>query len=158
LGKQTALADFDTVYSLSKDNCMDPRCFMALLGKTAPCSTAQSARAQLIGHWDRVAAALQSGSAGTQSAVSQFLQTLPGLLESAAMRLDSEVVRHDAETNRQNAAIKASDLLRSKLVALARSEVVARDERIAGLLNSPSWRVTKPARFVMRNLKRLLGR
>jgi hypothetical protein len=46
----------------------------------------------------------------------------------------------------------------SKLLALARAEIVARDNRIATLYDSPSMRVTASLRFLMRSLKRLLGK
>lgn len=134
-GKYTSLAAFDTVYSLPKENVTDPDWFIARLGKTTPSPAALAARDQLQHHWDRVAAAFDHGFDGT-SAVSQFLQSLPGMLES------------DANRNEEL----------SKLLDLALSEIVTRDERIASILNSPSWKVTGPFRFVMRNLKRLVGK
>jgi lipopolysaccharide transport system ATP-binding protein len=45
-----------------------------------------------------------------------------------------------------------------KLLELARTEIVLRDDRIASLKNSPSMKVTAPLRFLMRNMKRLAGR
>jgi len=46
----------------------------------------------------------------------------------------------------------------NELLALARTEIVARDDTVARLRNSPSWKVTAPLRFMMRNLKRLAGK
>lgn len=146
VGKYTPLLRFDTIYSLPKEET-DPDWFVTRLGKTAPTTAARAARDQLAQHWDRVPAELDNGSTGTQSAVSQFLQPLPNLLESAATRHDAVVKASEA---------RSAEL--SKLLALARSEIVARDDRIVRLLNSPSWKFTTPFRFVMRNLKRLVGK
>src|SRR5207244_8193700 len=38
----------------------------------------------------------------------------------------------------------------NELLALARTEIVARDDTVARLRNSPSWKVTAPLRFMMR--------
>lgn len=173
LGKYTALSGFETVYSLPNETETDPHWFMTRLGKTTPTPAARAARNQLAQHWDRVAAVLDNGSTGTQRAVTQFLQSLPDLLESAAIRHDAAVKVSEQSADlrerikEQAAAIAAVESQNakergrigelSKLLALARAEIVARDDRIARLHNSPSWRVTTPARFVMRNLKRLVG-
>jgi lipopolysaccharide transport system ATP-binding protein len=145
VGKCSALSGFDPVYSLPKEAEMDPDWLIKRLGRTTPTPAAQAARDQLAQHWDRVAAVLDNGSAGTQPAVSQFLQSLPSLLESAA-------IRHDAAVK----AAEARSAEMRKLLDLARTEIVTRDDRIARLLSSPSWKVTTPFRFVMRNLKRLV--
>lgn len=39
----------------------------------------------------------------------------------------------------------------------SRADLQSRDDLIARLYDSPSWKVTAPARFLLRNLKRLLG-
>lgn len=114
VGKYTGLAGFETIYPLPNETETDPLWFVTRLGKTAPTPAALAARDQLAAHWDRIAAEINKGSTGTQRAVSEFLQSLPGLLESV----------QSAEVRR--------------------------------LLTSPSWKVTAPARFVMRNLKRLV--
>jgi lipopolysaccharide transport system ATP-binding protein len=120
VGKYTALSGFETVYSLER-GMADPDWFIKRLKKTAPIPAVQAARDQLIQHWDRVAVALDHGPTLTQPAVSQFFQSLPSLLEVAAVRSEEA----------QNAELRR-------------------------VLTSPSWKVTAPARFLMRNLKRLV--
>jgi lipopolysaccharide transport system ATP-binding protein len=196
VGRYTALSGFETVYSLPNEGETDPHWFITRLGKQTPTPAARAARDQLVQHWDRVAAVLDKGSTGTQSAVSQFFQSLPTLLESATTLYDEAVKASEAQSaalleqiNEQAAAIAAlesqnADLQQrineqasavaalesqnakepgrigelSKVLALARAEIVARDDRIARLLTSPSWKFTIPARFAMRNLKRLVGK
>lgn len=128
-GKYTSLVGFETVYPLPKETETDADWFITRLGKTTPTQPARAARDQLAQHWDRVAAVINKGSTGTQPAISEFLQSLPSLLESAA-------TGHDA-------AVKLSE---------------AQSVELRRLLTSPSWKVTAPARFVMRNLKRLVGK
>jgi len=113
-GKYTGLAGFETIYPLPKETETDPLWFVTCIGKTAPTPAALAAREQLTQHWDRIATEINKGSTGTQRAVSEFMQSLPGLFESVA-----------------SAELKS-------------------------FLTSPSWKVTAPARFVMRNLKRLV--
>ncbi len=175
VGKYTGLLGFETVYSLPKQTETDPDWFVTRLGKTAPTPAARAAGDQLALHWDRIAAVLDNGPACTQSAVSQFLQSLPSLLESAATRHDLAVRASEARSADQRrqidehaAAINALESQNTKeqgrsgelrkLVDLARSEIVARDDRITRLLDSPSWKFTIPFRFVMRNMKRLAGK
>ena len=120
VGKYTALSGFETIYPLPKETDTDPLWFVTRLGKTTPTRAALAARDQLAQHWDRVAAVIDDGSTDTQCAVSEFLQSLPNLLELAAGGWD------------------------------------AQGEELRRVLTSPSWKVTAPARFVMRNLKRLV--
>ncbi len=125
--KYTALSSFETIYPLTKETEIDPDWFIARLGKKCPSPAAGAALDQLAHHWDQIATILCEGSTATQPALNRFWQSLPNLLEAA-------------------------DEL-SKL----RMEIVARDDRIATLYNSPSMRVTAPLRFLFRSLKRLLG-
>jgi len=145
VGKYTALSRFETIYSLPDAAKTDPAWFRTRVGKTTPTPAARAAAEQLAQHWDRVSAVLQNGSTGTQRAVSQFLQSLPGLLEAAPTR---------GEVAPEASARRIAEL--SRLLDGARAEIRARDDRIATLLKSPSWKVTAPARFVTRNLKRLV--
>ncbi|HLG14271.1 MAG TPA: polysaccharide pyruvyl transferase family protein [Blastocatellia bacterium] len=176
VGKYTALSDFETVYALPAETTTDAQQFTARLGKTAPSAKARAALDQLSYHWDRIATIIREGETPTDGALNRFWQTLPGLLETAATRYD-DVVRasesRSAELQRridaqQAEASSALEMLNAerqgridelhRLLALARAEIVARDDRIAGLYESPSWKVTAPARFLMRNLKRLVGK
>ena len=130
--KYTALSDFETIFSLPKETDIDPQWFIARLGKRCPSQAACAALDQLAHHWNRIATILREGAAATQPALNRFWQSLPNLLEAA----DEQ----------------------GKLLAQARAEIVARDERIRTLYNSPSMRVTAPLRFLIRNLKRLVGK
>lgn len=130
--KYTALSDFETIFSLPKEAEIDPHWFITRLGKNRPSPAARAALDQLAHHWDHIATILREGAAATQPALNRFWQSLPNLLEAADER--------------------------GKLLAQARAEIIARDDRIATLYNSPSMRVTAPLRFLMRNLKRLTGK
>lgn len=127
--KYTALSGFETIFPLPKETEIDPHWFITRLGKNRPSQAAYAALDQLAHHWDHIATILREGATATQPALNRFWQSLPNLLEAA-------------------------DEL-SKLLAQARAEIVARDDRIATLYNSPSMRITAPLRFFMRNLKRL---
>jgi lipopolysaccharide transport system ATP-binding protein len=158
VGKYTSLSHFETIYSLPNEIDTDPHLFITRLGRTRPTAAARAARDQLAQHWDRVAAVLNNGSTITQSAVCRFLQSLPSLLESVAkaQRADlHEQVKKQATTI---AELESRNATLGKLLGLSRAGIAARDDRIANLLKSPSWKVTTPFRFVMRNLKRLVGK
>lgn len=135
---RSAFRGFQTLYHLEKETEPDLDWFLQRVGKSAPSAAAREAREQLACHWDRVAAVLKAGVTTLRPEISQFWQSLPVLLENAAVRKDVEV-----KTNKK-VAIKLLE------------EVKARDDRLALLHNSPSMRVTAPLRFIMRNLKRLI--
>ncbi|MGA9770732.1 MAG: polysaccharide pyruvyl transferase family protein [Blastocatellia bacterium] len=130
--KYTALSGFETIYPLPKEAEIDPHWFTTRLGKTRPSQAAFAALDQLEHHWDHIAAILCEGATATQPALNRFWQSLPNMLEAA-----DEV---------------------NKLLVQARAEIEARDDRIATLYKSPSMRVTAPLRFLMRNLKHLMGK
>jgi homopolymeric O-antigen transport system ATP-binding protein len=153
VGKYTALSGFETVFSLPKKTETDPQVFIRRLGKTAPSPAARAARCQLARHWDVIAEIVRAGATSTQPALNQFWQSLPGLLEDAAVRYEDAARTSEKLIGEKQGRV---DELK-KLLALAREEIVARDDRIARLHKSPSWKVTAPARFLMRNLKRLVG-
>ncbi len=134
VGKYTALSGFETIHPLPKAES-DPYEFLARLGRKAPAATARAALDELARHWDRTAAILRRGRTSTQPALNRFWQSLPTLLEDAA--------REPEELNR--------------LLAAARAEIAARDDRIAALYDSTSWKVTAPLRALARGLKRLAG-
>jgi lipopolysaccharide transport system ATP-binding protein len=141
--KYTALADFETIYALPKTTGIEPQWFLSRLGKSPPSKAADTNLAQLANHWDRIATILGEGAITTQPALNRFWQTLPNLLEAA-----------DQRTKR---LLESADE-RKRLLLRSREEVAERDDRIATLYNSPSMKATAPLRFLMRNLKRLLGK
>ena len=159
IGKFPGLADFPSIHPLPDER--DPDWFTSRLGKTAPPAQVGAALARLTAHWDRVADVLRAGATGTQAAVARFWQSLPGLLEGAATRRDAAVQAADAAIQAADAAAiqaadaanqaaqaqahaaaaleaeRAEDRRRSDeltgLLALARAEIAARDDRIAAL-------------------------
>lgn len=151
VGKYAALQGFETIYPLAKEKELDPDWFLKRLGKTKPSPAAQTAREQLTQHWDRVAAVLVAGATATQPAVNQFWQSLPSLLEDAAIH-NNPAVEASEIRNVQKHGRRDELYLR---LALSRAEVKACDDRIAALYNSTSWKVTGPLRFLMHSLKRL---
>jgi lipopolysaccharide transport system ATP-binding protein len=158
VGKYTSLSHFETIYSLPNETETDPHLFIARLGRTKPTPAARAARDQLAQHWDRVAAVLDNGCTVTQSAVCRFLQSLPSVLESVAKAQRADLRERVKKQSAAIAELESRTATLSKLLGLSRAEIIARDDRIANLLGSPSWKVTTPFRFVMRNLKRLVGK
>lgn len=180
-GKYTALAGFDTIFHLTEERQSDAAWFLSRLGRKAPSTAAGAALERLAVHWDRVAEVLRAGPTMTPSEVSRFWQALPGVLEGQAergreelrraqlvreelraeelrrdelrredLRREAEVEELERELSTQRA--RGAELLR--LLSLARAEIVRRDDSIAALLDSTSWRVTAPFRFVGRRLGR----
>ena len=145
-GKYTALAGFETVYPMLDETDMDIEWFIARLKVTAPLAKVDAALDKLGQHWDHVANIIRDGKTTASKHVDQFWQSLPTLIESPFVR-----------TNEVRAAAGKESAELRKLVELARTEIVMRDDRIANFLDSPSWKFTAPLRFIMRNLKRMVG-
>ncbi|HSK75489.1 MAG TPA: polysaccharide pyruvyl transferase family protein [Thermoanaerobaculia bacterium] len=138
VGKYSALLDFETLYQLDAEREPDPDWFLSRVGRTAPAAAAQTRLDPLRDHWDRVAAALEDGPRATQPALGRFWQSLPGLLE------EGEEAR-----NRQRERMDES----SRLLAVARQEITARDHRVTALYHSTAWKLTSPLRFFGRTLR-----
>jgi lipopolysaccharide transport system ATP-binding protein len=150
VGKYTALAGFDGIHPLSTEQQPDLDWFMSRLGRTTPSPQVGIALEKLAVHWDRVAAALRGGSTGSKVAVRRFWQELPGLLEAGAMALQT---REQATAPIERSSQERIGEL-SRLLALAREEIVTRDRHVAELLESTSWKITAPLRFAGRRLRR----
>jgi len=148
VGKYTALARFDNIYPIPVESDGDPGRFVARLGKTEPSMAARAAVDQLNDHWDRIATIVGEGATGTQPAVNRFWQSVPNILEAASRHPDKS-----GSPELWNGVDARDDAL-----ALILADIVARDNRIAAIYSSPSWRVTAPLRFLMRGLKRLARR
>jgi lipopolysaccharide transport system ATP-binding protein len=156
LGKFPGLAELPGIYPLPTEQDSDPSGFLSRLGKSPVAPQVDAARARLTEHWDKIAAVLEGGLTGTPVAVGRFWQSLPGVLEEAALRRDAAVAALEArsavETERTKSEERIAELRR--LLALARTEISTRDYRIAQLLKSTSWKLTSPLRFVGRRLGR----
>jgi lipopolysaccharide transport system ATP-binding protein len=167
-GKFPGLAEFPTIYPLPLEDDPDPSCFLSRLRKSPVLPQVCAAIDRLAVHWDRIAAVLDQGTTDSAVAVSRFWQSLPGLLESAAARhaeaaaaqRQAELQEHLAESSRRlllseeersRGQERIAEL--SRLLALARSEIVTRDGRIAEFLESTSWKLSAPVRFVGRRVK-----
>jgi lipopolysaccharide transport system ATP-binding protein len=149
-GKFPGLAHFPTIYPLPLEDDPDPRCFLSRLSKAPVLPQVCAAINRLAEHWDRIAAVLRQGPTNSPAEIGRFWQSLPGLLESAATRHASRpLALLEQEQSRDQERI--AEL--SRLVTLARSEIVKRDRRINDLLESTSWRLSAPVRFVGRRLK-----
>jgi len=129
VGKYTSLEGFETIYPLPDETEMDPHLFITRLGKTRPSPEACATLDQLDHHWDHIATILHEGATETQSELNRFWQSLPNLLEAASDH---------------------SGTLKNRIDELS--------ALVATLHNSPSWKATAPLRFLMRRLKRLVGK
>ncbi len=142
-GKYAAFSNFKTLYSLRGDGEKDPAWFISKVGKTAASPEAAAAVDQLTEHWDRITDAIRKGPPDTLPALNRFWQSLPTLLERT-------------EELKDLLAVRLADMAeRDEKIIDLNKQLVQRDDRIARIVNSPSWRITTPARFLMRNLKRL---
>lgn len=139
-GKFVTLSDFKTLYSLSQNGQTDLEWFVSRLGKTTPSREAVATVKELTEHWDSVAEVIRNGPSDRLPEMNQFWQSLPNFFEHSDVLLD------EAWQN-----IEERD---ARLASLG-EELTQRDNLIARMQGSPSWRVTAPARFLMRNLKRL---
>ncbi len=168
-GKYSALLAYERIFPLPTEGESDPEQFVSRLGKTAPCQAVQVARDQSAQHWDHIAAVIKAGGTATQPALNRFWQSLPDLLETAADHYAELCQQIGKPTAHKKAAAnivldaecaeqqKRIDEL-SKLLALARAEIVARDDRIAALYDSSSMKITAPLRAILDRLKHLVGK
>jgi hypothetical protein len=147
-GKYSALAGLGTIFQLPAEGLLDPDWFLARLGRAAPSETVRATLDSLAEHWDRVVEVLRAGPIGPQPALNRFWQELPGLLEGPAAAVEA-LEKAGAEKER----IKERMEEQSRLLALARAQIAARDQRVAALGNSNSWKLTAPLRFFGRRLR-----
>jgi lipopolysaccharide transport system ATP-binding protein len=178
IGKFPGLAALEGIHPLPAEPGQDAEWFLSRLGKTPISPQVTSAIDRLTAHWDRVAEVVRGGATDSAVAVGRFWQSLPGLIEGHATRcqdaLDAlEALSQSTEKERAAAADRVAELTRqvqsaeperaeaarriaelSRLVALARTEIATRDRRIAQFLESTSWKVSAPLRFIGRRLGR----
>ena len=96
-GKYTTLQHFETIFPLPADGETDPDWFLSRIGRTAPSAAARATHGPLNEHWNRIAAALRMDAPNTSVALNRFWQSLPTLLEDAALGHDGAVVAFEAE-------------------------------------------------------------
>lgn len=147
-GKYSALQHFETIYGLPPDGEPDPDWFLTRVGRTQPSASVRATDQPLREHWDRVAAALKAQAAPTAPALNRFWQSLPITLEEAAARVDQAVAA--LETERAERA-ETQDRLNDALGLL--TVTAGRDGRITEIMDSVSWGLTAPVRFLGRRLR-----
>ena len=135
--KYSVLRRFDGVFDLPPNGQPDIEWFLARVGRTTPSAAARATYQPLSDHWDRIAAALLAEPASTRPKLEHFWQSLPALLEDAAMR-----------------EVEPRDWLDgvARQLTVARAETAAQEARIAEIHASISWKLTAPLRFVGRRI------
>jgi lipopolysaccharide transport system ATP-binding protein len=155
-GKFPGLADYEGLHPLPTAGVHDAEWFLSRLGRGAVAPGVADAVTRMTAHWDRIAAVVDSGPTESAAAVGRFWQSLPGVLEGHAARcrtaLDATRSAKTATHDKTESARRIAELTR--LLALARGEIAARDRRIQQLLNSTSWKISAPMRFIGRRLGR----
>lgn len=123
-GKYETLSRFPTVFHFS--DSPPPDWFISRFGRTAVSAEVTTAQTQLTSHWDQIAALFNKASRNdkNQIGLAEFLQSLPVILEN-----------HSDETRHW------------------RNQTANREEAIAYLKRSTSWRLSTPIRFIGRLLK-----
>ncbi len=92
-GKYRGLAGFETIRPVPGD-FSDPAAFFSRLGRKAVSPQVEAAAGRVGEHWDRMAEVLRARRgkpAGAHVAVGRFWQSLPGVLEAAAVRREAEI-------------------------------------------------------------------
>ena len=174
LGKYSGLQRFETIFKLPAEGEADPDWFLDRVGRTAPSASVLATRRPLAEHWDRLAAALQADTLPTSPVLNRFWQSLPEVLEAAELTLadslaalkqereeshlrfaglerthrETELHLRDAlaelDATRRQASAR-QDWMETQLAA-ARAERTERDQQLAEILASRSWRLTAPLR------------
>lgn len=146
--KYSVLQRFKTYFELPPDGQPDLEWFLSRVGSAAPCAAARANCEALSSHWDRIAAALQAEPSSTAPCLDRFWQSLPILLEEASEP------KNDAVANRDDrpGADTHDEVVRQ--LAVARAETAALNAHLTEVMNSISWRLTAPVRFVGRYLQK----
>jgi len=110
-GKYQILSGFSTAYHFASEDRIDARWFASRLGRTKPVSAVNEALGRLADHWDRIAEVFSSAGRNarpaTTTALGSFWQSLPGLLETWALRHAEAIDERDralAAVNKRAAA------------------------------------------------------
>lgn len=95
--KYPGLAGFETIYPVPEEES-DPDWFFSRLGRAAISPRATAAAERLAVHWDQIASVLRGGGGievaeVAEVAVASFWQSLPGVLETAALQRDALACR-----------------------------------------------------------------
>jgi lipopolysaccharide transport system ATP-binding protein len=168
-GKYSALDGMGAVHALPAASDLSPHWLLSRLGRRATAPELREQERAVAHHWDTVAKALQSGPSHTRQTLDRFWQTLPGMLEQAAgdahtvsqlramvndaRQRTAEDDTRLAEGRRERDALQAELTAARAQINSARTAAQARDRELADLLNSRSWKLTAPARFVGRRMR-----
>jgi lipopolysaccharide transport system ATP-binding protein len=120
-GKYTALQQCETIFSLPTEDEPDPDRFLSRVGRTAPSAAARATHGPLSEHWDRIAAAIRMDAPKTSVVLNRFWQTLPTVLEDAALRHDGVVLASETRLAEANARVDTTMALLSVAHAEAAS-------------------------------------
>lgn len=128
--KYSVLEQAETYFELPPSGEPDIEWFLAHVGRSEPSAVVSATEEPLRGHWDRIAAELRAERVPTSPALNQFWQSLPGLLEDAAVR-EADVVaalsRERLETQERNQEALASG---SGEAAEARQQLAETQEQL----------------------------
>lgn len=172
VGKYSMLQDFESVFILDGEGEPDIDWFLSRVGKTTPSAAARATYKPLEKHWDRIADALRAGPPQTAPFLNRFWQSLPALLEDAAIHEDHMLAtqaqeRHEAQARLYDAMTdlaaardqirQQEDMLESmtRRLTAARAETSSGDARIAHILASASWKLSAPIRLLGRHRRKL---
>ncbi len=158
-GEFAALTEVGELHPLPTEHDTDPNSFLERLTPAALSRPVGDAVDRLSKHWDQIATTLWGGITYAPVAVGMLWQALPVLVEDAIRHRDAAVEALNAQSEALS-ALEAQHARRehriaelTRLLGLARSEIAMRDLRIAGFLQSKSWKVTAPFRFVGKRLR-----
>ncbi len=145
VGKYSALLPFERIYPLPTECESDSDLFHSRIGKGDPPAPVRVALERLSAHWDRIANMVRTGPINSQTASGRFWQEMPALLEYPAVSNSYRV----AEL--QNQVAELQNQLAEK------QEHIDKLNRLIGqIVNSTSWKVTSPLRFLGFRLKKHL--
>jgi len=154
-GKYAVLSRHSNIHAFATDGEITPAWFEARLAQRAQGSEMSGISASLDRHWDKVALAFSPGREIPQRLSGLLWQQLPVLLEGTDRIAAPENVI--AERDRRISILDALVIERDgQIVAVKasldrmRAEVTKRNDWLRALLNSTSWKMTAPLRWVGR--------